>query len=285
MKAKLGVLNNNNVIIEKNIDENEYNIYSNYKACLIDFYNDSQFFKIVHANHKDYINCINKYSNLYKNSDQILSEINDVKLEIERYIINYLTAVRLFLDHSETILNRKHGKNSNELLNFKKVCSEFYDNNFSYRFIYRLRNYVQHCGLPLGSLEFIKKLEKNSKNIERKLEIYFSKFELLNNFNSWGNLLKKDLTSLPDEFEVTIHINNMMKYLQIIYSNFIGHDLENTIIAAKYIKKIIQPIENKEGMPSIIFLELNKNNLERINFEFIPINIIEYVLKLLPNGT
>ncbi len=44
-----------------------------------------------------------------------------------------------------------------QLENFDKLCIWYYDNYFSYRFLYKLRNYSQHVGMPIVGLETFSK--------------------------------------------------------------------------------------------------------------------------------
>src|SRR6476646_1442100 len=67
--------------------------------------------------------------------------------------VNWLSAMRMFLDHQETDLTRRFGKLSPEFVAFKTATSAAYDSEVGYRFAYQLRNYVQHCGLPLGHVD------------------------------------------------------------------------------------------------------------------------------------
>jgi len=80
---------------------------------------------------------------------------NVVHTSLNRRLSNLLSSIRLFLDHSEFAFKRKYGKKSEEVEAFKKYASEKYDSSFSYRFVYKLRNYVQHCGIPIGSANSI----------------------------------------------------------------------------------------------------------------------------------
>jgi hypothetical protein len=73
-------------------------------------------------------------------------------LNLNRYIMNLLTAVRTFLDHTERNLTHRHGKDSEQFQAFKKATAEAYDSSFAYRFLYKLRNYVQHRGMPIGKM-------------------------------------------------------------------------------------------------------------------------------------
>ena len=51
-----------------------------------------------------------------------------------------MSSFRAFLDHWETQIKRNFGIESDEINVFKKATGKEFDNNFSYRFTYDLRN-------------------------------------------------------------------------------------------------------------------------------------------------
>jgi hypothetical protein len=59
-------------------------------------------------------------------------------IDANRRILNFLYSFRTFLDHWETKLKRRYGKDSEQVRRFKAACSDAYDSCFSYRFIYKL---------------------------------------------------------------------------------------------------------------------------------------------------
>jgi hypothetical protein len=60
--------------------------------------------------------------------------------------VNWLLGFRAFLDHVQAHLSELFGKSSEEIHKFKEVTNRAFDSHFGYRFLYRLRNYTQHCG-------------------------------------------------------------------------------------------------------------------------------------------
>ena len=51
-------------------------------------------------------------------------------IEVDRHLLNILTAMRTFLDHSETRLKRGYGHASTEFESFKRACANEYDKHF-----------------------------------------------------------------------------------------------------------------------------------------------------------
>ncbi len=121
--------------------------------------------------------------------------------DINRRVLNFLSLTRCCLDHTETSLKRRHGEESEEFKKFKSASSLEFDSKFSYRFLYKLRNYSQHCGMPVGSLS-LQSSSNSDGTISQTLEVSFSKASLLKASFSWGRRLKEELEMMPDSFNI-----------------------------------------------------------------------------------
>jgi|GEM_PF-3176491 len=114
------------------------------------------------------------------------------------YLLNVLTSFRTYLDHSETMLKRALGAHSAEYLQFKAATSHEYDARFAYRFFYRLRNYSQHCGMPISHIQLESHVVSDGPDgakTAETMQMYLSPKTLLTDFDGWGALLQKDLNS------------------------------------------------------------------------------------------
>ncbi|MEM9702324.1 MAG: hypothetical protein AAF907_07760, partial [Planctomycetota bacterium] len=70
----------------------------------------------------------------------------------DRRMVNLLTACRMYLDQVPQHLTAVDVGRKGFKKTFKENLGKCFDENFSYRFMEALRNYVQHRGLPVGSL-------------------------------------------------------------------------------------------------------------------------------------
>jgi hypothetical protein len=80
------------------------------------------------------------------------AESMDLRLAIDRRLLNVLTASRLYLDQTDHVLCELFGGDSEEqklLLGFR---SKVYDERFGYRVMEALRNYAQHRGLAVARI-------------------------------------------------------------------------------------------------------------------------------------
>lgn len=133
-----------------------------------------------------------------------------LKVEINRFVNNYLSAFRMFIDHSDVKIGRRFKKDSKEYKMFISMANKAYDNNFSYRFAYKLRNFCQHCGLPITGFE-IEGIEKGSKFMFSFVRDY-----LLTEYDSWGPRVKEDLTNGNQNININVVLNNHFRIVSKI---------------------------------------------------------------------
>jgi len=134
-------------------------------------------------------------------------------------LLNFLTSARTFLDHFETFVKRKYGKSSEESELFKSIVSHEFDNEFAYSFMYKLRNYVQHCGMPPIDFEIKTITDEENPSIEYVLN--FNKNILLRDYDSWGAIVKPRIEAQEDLFPVIPIVESLLVSYKKIYSVFI----------------------------------------------------------------
>jgi len=130
---------------------------------MLNFLFDQQLYHFVRLNYDEYVGLLKRYLQEYTQNPRAV-DMRVMYFNINRHIFNYLSSIRMFLDHNEYNLKKRYGSDSPRVKRFKKTCSQIYDNSFSYRFLYKLRNYVQHCGMPLGNLKLAAKESISAPN-------------------------------------------------------------------------------------------------------------------------
>jgi len=148
---------------------------------------------------------------------QIVNIFQDIKNTVaknpqntSRLISEILSNFRAFLDYWETNLKKEFNKESIQVKSFKNATKNEYDNVFEYRFIYELRNYIQHCGMP----NFL---------IQSRLDIYENKIyeltlntkELLNDFK-WKPSVRRDLENKINTLDLLYVFSISIKSLERI---------------------------------------------------------------------
>jgi hypothetical protein len=94
----------------------------------------------------------------------------EVRSEINRRAVNFLSTARLFVDH----LPQRVGGSGADSNSARAALSTEYDDSFSYRFMEELRNYAQHSGLVvhmLGVTSHREVLDDERHRQEAELEV------------------------------------------------------------------------------------------------------------------
>ncbi len=248
----LSIINNPEFISIREITESDFDRYSKSIAELSKLSSDENLFRIVELNYIDLKNHIEEYLKMFSEGiGYSHHEDEQMTLNLNRLILNLLTSIRTYLDHTQTRLTREYGSNSDELNNYNKATSWAYDNNFSYRFLYRLRNYSQHCGLPAGSIVFNSSENQIGETVNT-LTLLLIRDELLKNFNAWGKHLVKEIPLQPDKFDIIPLVESKIKLLEDLNKKTNSHIYAHFINEGNELMNLIWETENKGGFPCLI---------------------------------
>ncbi|VVB94711.1 Uncharacterised protein [uncultured archaeon] len=274
MNKYLVIQKENKFIPIRELNHAEYEEYERAITCLTDFSGELQLFTIAYMNYKDYENILNQYFEEFTNIPSMsFSRIERMNLNINRYIMNFLSSIRSYLDLSETNLKKKNEKDSQRVRLFECACSNAYDNHFSYRFLSKMRNYAQHFGMPVGEISLQKSLIPGSNDVHHSFKVEFVRDELLR-YDKWGLPLKSEIQRLPPTFEITPHITIMMECIEAINFILIKDDLPEMIKSAEYVKHLITEIKDSSGIPYIYTYEKLNGKEVRIHLEHIPFHLV-----------
>lgn len=146
-------------------------------------------------------------------------EIGDLAMALRIEMFNWLLSLRAYLDHTETWLKRTFGKDSDQVQAFERETARQFDTHFAYRFFYKLRNFVQHCGLPPldGAIN-----EGERGAARRSVSLHMKTGPLLVEFDGWGPVTA-DLQNLPETFDPDPLMAEMMQCIM---------DLSNSLTQA-----------------------------------------------------
>ncbi|MGF9876770.1 Uncharacterized protein BC141101_01204 [Bacillus toyonensis] len=260
------------------VSELSNEIYSEYALHLAKvnrFENDLSLYMTVELNYQEIHSTIQKYSEQFqKNSQMSWVLIRRIILDINRRVLNYLSTFRTYLDHAEYLLKKEYGKDSEQVKKFKEVCSKEYDNNFAYRFLYKLRNYSQHCGMPVGNVSLGQRANKDN-GIDYSLIVTFDRDELLRSYDSWGNPVKGELEKLPPGIVVNEYLEELQECIKRIQSCLMEFRVDELRESVDYIRNLINPLEKYEGTPCIMDFSKMKQDDGDIGLRWFPIHIIQ----------
>jgi hypothetical protein len=164
--------------------------------------------------------------------------------------LDWLLSVKAFLDLTEAQLRRRYGQGSAEFGRFKAATAAEYDSSFSYRFIYRLRNFAQHSAFPPLDGRIRGEVDEETDEARRWLELYLNRDKLLEQWSEWGPL-KQELDALPQEIPVDEHMASAMDSITRVAAAIREIDFPILKRAAEIINALWDEARQQPGSPLI----------------------------------
>jgi hypothetical protein len=166
--------------------------------------------------------------------------------------VNWLTSMRLFLDHTETDLKRRFGKASQEVQRFKAATSSAFDTKVGYRFSYRFRNYVQHCGLPLSRINVSRPDPGTRTRAKQSVALLLDRDALLASYDDWG-IVKRDLEAMSPHFPLLPLASEAMEGLRDVYRELLDIRLSEALSHCMVLERALARIEDTgaSGHPAV----------------------------------
>ena len=182
------------------------------------------------------------------NSSRLRDAARQIDFETNRHFLSFLSTVRTYLDHTETRLNRQYGDRA-PFPSFKRACSAAYDGSFAYRFLYKLRNYSQHCGLPIGHVTVSASVSTPGGPIGRRATLGFDIGDLLvRGGDIWGTV-HGELTAMATVLEIEPVLEAVALCLQQIDHATLTAERPFLTEAARPIVDLLDPIARSGGVP------------------------------------
>jgi hypothetical protein len=270
------------------LEDSEYQNFDIARTKLGQFAKKQALFMLVDANYIEYKNVVAYWSKIHcKNSNYDGAYLEEMLFHINRCVLNFLSSIFPFLDHSREHLSKEKPE---MLPNFDKACNWCYDNYFSYRFLYKLRNYSQHFGMPITSLNTCSEIVNFEPfEVGYVLKLIALKDELIK-YDKWKKI-KNEVLSLPDQVDMSPHIDKMMYCIEIINATLYKNEefielLQHTAFLDKLLKEtsikegtpcIFSQIQNMSNTDDTLLIKLHYPERYRITVERFPLNAMKLV--------
>lgn len=237
-----------NLAIE--LDGREFDELNEAMVTLNQFKADSQLFTIVVWNFEEFVGIIGEYLHAYRNRNFDLFNKKDLYININRCFLNLLSSIRSYLDHIDNKICDRFGKDDAIRENFQQYCSHEYDTNFSYRFIYQLRNYAQHRGFPINDISLGQRpQDQNTRKTDFYLKVQTSRDGILEDYN-WKKLTN-EIQKLPEKIDIIFHTDSSIESLKIIHARIMEDFFGTLQESAKTILKYADRVSSHEGVPAL----------------------------------
>ena len=204
--------------------------------------------------------------------DQIESSLNTK-------FFNLLSSFYHFTRYIEASFKKWFGKTSSEVQFIKTKFAEYFDNYFEYRFFYKLRNYVTHCGLPINILFDC----TDEEGYLFTQTWYFTK-DLLNKYDEWGRV-KKDLVERETImiFPSVFAFDKMKTKLWEDINNFLLERFSKSAYTLDVLLNGIDILDNNKKLSVLSYeCEGSETISERLGpIDYKEISLKTYILKLI----
>ncbi len=254
------------------LEEEVYKKYSEVISGILRLQSTFETFNMVARNHQQLTSLRSYYENLFgapKGKGRV--DLRSAGVGIATATINWLTTVRLFLDHEETRLKRRYGHKSPQVERFKSACSEAFDSSFAYRFLYKLRNYAQHAGMPLSQITLRAPLDGESR--VQRIDFVLEPANISGDFD-WGAKVRADLNGMSGPLYVLPLIDEVMPILGSFSELLFRLELESALLLHGEAEAIVALVDANDGQPALTRFLHHGDSRVTVTPTLIPVDLI-----------
>ncbi len=194
-----------------------------------------RYYKMVEENREELYKVIKKAKLEQFSLNKYTSYENNIIYKINRLTINFVGIVYSYINNIEYAIKQEFGEESKHYEKLKEIINRYFEYNFEYRFIYKLRNYCIHHDLPINYINYTIGNKLNDLGIRseilmrhpkewKHLEVDFmnkeniSIYDIVNNFQQILFNLNKEI-SLINKNEVVESMLLLARYIYVLLDN------------------------------------------------------------------
>jgi hypothetical protein len=232
--------------------------------------------EIVERNYNEFANTTERMAAAIPKAAPLSPLQREAETELNRCFLNFLAAMRQFLDHTEARIKRNYKHHSAVLESFQRATSHAFDTAFAYRFLYKVRNYAQHVGAPIGIVDVQVKAEGRTRS--HILHLLYNPAELLENAGDLWGPVKADLKARSRLFQADPLAAAVLCHLRRIWKKVIEAERPILLQGANEIMQLVKDAPKPYISPAIARLWEARNGT---TFEFLnpPIRTMSWLRK------
>jgi hypothetical protein len=193
------------------------------------------------------------------------------------HLLTFLSALTTHQLQAMAGIQRVYGKISTESVAAKNAFGRAFDGSPGYRFCYKLRNFAIHCSLDFLSLHIIRGRTRPDQTAipEPSVVITASRDALLSFSTVWGNSVRAELESMPEEIELirltedalvaTRHVSQETRLL-------VHSKIHNNL---RLMKDVAAEFAAVQGQPALVGIE-SLANVTRTDWSNIPVSYLDF---------
>jgi len=233
----------------RDLTSTEWADYRRAVYSLGDFQSARMLLPMVQASLTDFLAAMQSAEGTVTKSGLLREGARQIDFETNRRFLSFLSAVRTYLDHTETRLKRQYG-DGEPFDSFKQACKNAYDGSFAYRFLYKLRDYSQHCGLPIGHVVVTASRSTPAGPDLKRVVLGFDAGDLLaRGGDTWGAVVRRELAAMPTILDIEPILEEVALHLQRIDEATCTAERPFLTEAARPVIDLLSPIARSGGAP------------------------------------
>lgn len=242
-------------------------------------------FDVVERNYQELVDSIEVHrshlSNSVMASMRPISSAIDGLVLVNQKISNFLSSTSAFLGQTETQLRRLYGAGSSELNLWNEKRHNLYQTSYSYRFLYELRNFTQHCSLPFSSLNIAGVRTSDNAPMLFKINAMILRDGLFVGGFNWKKSVEAEIRKQPAEFELLFFIPEYVHILRQLCADAVQLHSAQLIDCAHYLDAVRRTLKVPVEAVPVIFIGVSASkDTPPSRFESIPIEQFEYLLQV-----
>lgn len=227
------------------INESKFEQLKKAKECLSEILSFEEKYELLLSNYMELEKeclLISAQNMVYEDNEYM--NFFDIKLLFNQRIVNLLTTSRLYIDQLS-----QHIKACNLNIDIKSFFSYEYDNNFEYRFMEALRNYVQHRGLAVHFTSIGSNWTSldDDGEMQFKTRVYTKKDEV-----EKDSAFKKSVAKeMPDKVDIIYASRSYIESISKVHCNIRKILSDVAISSRQIVEEIIHEYEKTSNGKSI----------------------------------
>ncbi|MEZ8952383.1 hypothetical protein AB6E50_05655 [Vibrio cyclitrophicus] len=263
----------------KDITKTDLDTLKNANSSIFEFNREYQLIDYVYENYNSFLLELSNMVQDFNSNGLALSPfIYDEFIRfINRNVLNILTSMKTMTEHLETRVKRTYGNESSQWSELKAQMSRAFDTEFSYSFASKLRNFVQHCGMPPIHFKF--KNELATGELRNIVSLELNREKLLDGFTKWGTIVKPQLQQQPEFFCVFTLLDSLVNILFDVFARFMKETKLSEVQASRdwILEYIGESSDYQSNEYAIGYFVPNDDGSVSMNFSWIPASLFSKV--------
>lgn len=249
----------------KEIDETAF-LRAVRDALLVHIFVEQPHYQLIDSNHQTLRNTFVQAKATGITDDPSVAKSRQLQLSLGMF--NWLLSFRAFLDHLDTHVSEVFGKKSKERALLRDRTVAAHDSHFGYRFLFRLRHYVQHCGFPPVRVRYD---GTQSPPVEF---VGLDRDRLLDRSDIWGAIVRPELEELPRLFNVEPFFDEAKMCVDEIHKIIRKLERSEFDAAARRMRVLQGAAADRGGRPAVAE-RMEMENSAKVVIHQMPIRLLD----------